>query len=90
MRAVLIAGAMLLLLGGCVAVHYPEQWTRPATSLAQITADEVDCDRASRDAGWTPDLILGGVLDIVRVMIERGQVEGAYAACLRARGYSRV
>lgn len=90
MRAVIVALAALPVLGGCVAVHAPEDWAKAATPLPQVTADELACERASRDAAWTPDLILGGVFDLVRVQIERTQIEHAYASCMRSRGYSKA
>ena len=90
MRSSILVLASLALLGGCVAVHYPEDWRQAGTAPPKRTADEVDCDRASRDAAWTPDLILGGVLDVVRIQIERAQIEHAYSSCMRSRGYSKA
>ena len=90
MRTLILVLLLLTLLGGCVAVHYPEDWTHAGVSPQTRTADEVDCDRVSRDAAHTPDLIVGGVLDLVRVQTELSLIERAYSACMRSRGYSRA
>ena len=39
------------------------------------------------EAGYTPDLILGGLVDIVRFEIEEAQRRGSYARCMTAKGY---
>jgi hypothetical protein len=86
---VLTAAAMLT---GC-AVH-PDlggtQWSRPGAMLQDVTLDEVDCARRAHDAADTPDLILGGVLDVVRLSIEDGQRRTAFDRCMVDRGYRRA
>lgn len=88
MRA--LAPAVLgLLLGGCAAELgvAGREWTRPATTVSQITFDETECARAATDAGQTPESVVGGVADAVRHGIrERGR-QATYAGCMRARGY---
>ena len=79
----------LLLLAGCTTKYdlTGADWTKPGTLLQQTTLDEMDCVRDAREAGWTPDLIVGGLVDVARVLIEEGQRSGAYKRCMMAKGY---
>ena len=80
---------VLTTLTGCT-VKYDLQgtdWKKSNTMLPQTTQDEMDCVRDAREAGWTPDLIVGGVVDVARVVIEEGQRSGAYKRCMVAKGY---
>lgn len=85
----LIAVAVL---AGC-AVH-PDlegrQWARPGAMLQDVTLDEVDCARRAHEAADTPDLILGGLVDVVRLVIEDGQRRTAFRRCMVDRGYQPV
>jgi hypothetical protein len=48
----------------------------------------MECVRGAREAGWTPDLILGGLTDLARWTIEeRIQRAGSYKRCMTAKGY---
>jgi len=84
-----IALLALLLLAGCTTKYdlIGADWTKPGTLTQQTTQDEMDCVRDAREAGWTPDLIVGGVVDVARVVIEEGQRSGAYKRCMVAKGY---
>ena len=88
MRLVLavLAGVALT---GCATIHDLTDWTKPATTMQQITADDVECERVARDAGHTPDLIVGGVVDVVRLAVEAKQRERSYRGCMQSRGYER-
>jgi len=87
-----LALTALAVLTGC-AVH-PDiggtQWTRAGTILQDITLDEVDCARRSHDAADTPDLVVGGLADVVRLVIEDGQRRTAFRRCMVDRGYQSV
>lgn len=80
----------ILLLSGC-ATKYDltgADWTKPGTMFYQTTLDEMECVRGAREAGWTPDLILGGLTDLARWTIEeRIQRAGSYKRCMTAKGY---
>ena len=87
MRLALLGG--LVLLAGC-APHFDiggGEWAKPGSAVQQTTLDEMDCARTASRAYWTPDLVLGGVLDVVRVKIENAQMTGAFSECMRAKGY---
>jgi hypothetical protein len=86
-RFALTAG--LLVLAGC-APHFDiggGEWTRPGSPVQQITLDEMECARTASRAYWTPDLIVGGLADVVRVKTEDGQMVSAFDSCMRSKGY---
>jgi len=62
-------------------------WTKPDTMVQEATYDEMACVRAARDAGHTPDLIVGGVVDVGRYTVEEYQRRDAYRGCMQTRGY---
>jgi hypothetical protein len=62
-------------------------WAKPGGLIQDVTYDEMECVRTAREAGSTPDLIVGGVADVARYFIEEGQRTGAYRDCMLARGY---
>ena len=79
----------LLLLSGC-ATKYDltgADWTKPGTMIQQTTLDEIDCVRNAREAGWTPNLILGGLIDLGRWTVEETQRRSSYKRCMTAKGY---
>jgi hypothetical protein len=88
MRPGLLA-VLLALLTGCTTIYdlSGSDWTKPDTIIQQTTQDEMECVREAREAGWTPDLIVGGVVDAVRIGIEESQRRSAYQRCMLARGY---
>ncbi|MGH7313793.1 MAG: hypothetical protein ACREJV_11510 [Candidatus Rokuibacteriota bacterium] len=85
----LTAAVALALLGGCTTAFdvAGQDWTRPETSYPQITLDQTECARAAYEAGDTPDLLLGGLLDVVRLAIENGAQAHTYRECMTSRGY---
>jgi hypothetical protein len=86
-RLTLAAG--LLMLAGC-APHFDVgggEWAKAGAPVQQTTLDEMDCARTASRAYWTPDLILGGLLDVVRVKVEDAQMTNAFSGCMRDKGY---
>jgi hypothetical protein len=86
-----LAMALLLLttLTGCT-VKYDlsgTDWTKPGTMFTRTTQDEMDCVRAAREAGWTPDLGVGGLVDLARWKAEDLMRLSSYKRCMVARGY---
>ncbi|HSF06150.1 MAG TPA: hypothetical protein VLG10_10210 [Methylomirabilota bacterium] len=79
----------LLPLAGCTAAFdvAGRDWTRDNTSHPQITLDQTECARDAYEAGDTPDLLLGGLLDVLRLGIENGSQAHAYRECMTSRGY---
>ena len=79
----------LVLLAGC-APHFDVgggEWVRAGSAVQQTTLDEMDCARTASRAYWTPDLVLGGLVDVVRVKVEDAQMTSAFSECMRAKGY---
>ena len=84
--------AALLALGGCAPQFdiSGTAWAKSGAFVQQTTLDEMECARLASRAYWTPDLILGGLLDVVRVTIENAQMETAFSGCMRGKGYQRT
>ena len=88
-----IAGLGLLTLAGCSAKYdlAGTSWAKPNTMVQQVTLDEIDCAREAREAGHTPDLLVGGLVDVGRYFYEEHhQRFGTYERCMVARGYART
>ena len=62
-------------------------WTKSGAGILTVTLDEMECVREAREAGRTPDLIVGGVADVARLVVEEGQRGGAYRSCMLTKGY---
>jgi hypothetical protein len=87
-----LALALLVALGtltGCSTKYdlSGAEWKKPGTMIQQVTYDEMECVRAAREAGQTPDFIVGGLADVARYVIEERQRGGAYRSCMVSRGY---
>jgi outer membrane lipoprotein SlyB len=86
-----LAIALLVLgtLAGCSTKYdlTGADWTKSGTMIQDVTYDEMECVRAAREAGSTPDLIVGGLADFGRYVVEERQRSGAYRECMLARGY---
>jgi hypothetical protein len=82
----------LFMLTGCSAKYdlAGTAWAKPNTLVQQVTLDEIDCAREAREASSTPDLIVGGLLDVGRYFYEERQRFGTYERCMITRGYSRT
>jgi hypothetical protein len=76
-------------LAGCTTKYdlSGADWTKPGMGIQVVTLDEIECVRETREAGSTPDLIVGGLADVGRAVFEERQRSGAYQRCMRARGY---
>jgi outer membrane lipoprotein SlyB len=84
-----IAVLVLVTLAGCSTKYdlSGSDWTKSGAMLPDVTYDEMECVRTARDAGATPDLVVGGLVDVARYAIEESQRAGAYRRCMAARGY---
>jgi hypothetical protein len=79
----------LTLLAGCYTKYdlSGDAWTKAGATIQQVTQDEMDCVREAREAGATPDLYIGGLVDVGRYVVEEGQRRGAYQRCMTTKGY---
>jgi hypothetical protein len=62
-------------------------WKKPGTMFQTVTDDEMECVRGAREAGATPDLVVGGLADVGRWVAEERQRTASYRDCMLARGY---
>jgi hypothetical protein len=87
-----LALALLLATGtlaGC-SVKYDlsgADWKKPGVNIQTVTLDEMECVREAREAGRTPDLVVGGLVDVGRYFVEERQREARYLGCMQAKGY---
>jgi outer membrane lipoprotein SlyB len=89
MRTV-IALLALATLAGCSTKYdlSGSDWTKASGNTVQdVTYDEMECVRNAREAGGTPDLIVGGLVDVGRYVVEERQRASAYRSCMEAKGY---
>lgn len=79
-------------LGGCAAGLdlSGREWDKAGADIRQVTLDEIDCVRAVSDAGRTPDLWVGGVVDATRFVLRERTRASVYAECMASRGYARA
>jgi hypothetical protein len=86
-----LALALLVLgtLAGCSTKYdlTGADWTKPGTMVQDVTYDEMECVRSAREAGNTPDLIVGGLVDVGRYFVEERQRTGTYHSCMQGKGY---
>jgi hypothetical protein len=85
--ALLVLGALT----GCSTKYdlSGAEWTKPNTLIQDVTYDEMECVRSAREAGHTPDLIVGGLVDLGRYFVEERQRNGSFHSCMEAKGYQR-
>ena len=76
-------------LAGCTTKYdlSGAEWKKPGTMIQTVTLDEMECVRVAREAGNTPDLVLGGLVDVGRMVVEERQRAGAYQSCMLTKGY---
>jgi outer membrane lipoprotein SlyB len=84
-----IALLVLATLTGCSTKYdlTGADWTKAGTLVQDVTYDEMECVRGAREAGSTPDVIVGGVADAVRYSIEERQRTASYRGCMQSKGY---
>jgi hypothetical protein len=86
---IVIALLVLGTLAGC-SVKYDlsgGDWLKAGALVQEVTYDEMECVRAAREGGHTPDLFVGGLVDVGRYFVEENQRSGTYGRCMEARGY---
>lgn len=86
-----IGVSALVGLSGCVAQFdvAGTDWTKSEATIQQLTLDEMECARGSESAGQWPDLIVGGLVDVVRIGIQEGARTRTFNGCMAAKGYAR-
>jgi hypothetical protein len=81
----------LLALAGCAARldEAGTAWGKAGAGIYQVTLDELGCARASAEAIQTYDFIVGGLIDVARVVVEERARAASYNGCMTAKGYAR-
>ena len=86
--AVVVVAATLL--AGCALGLGGTEWRKSEAMFHQVTAVEIECARTALTIGPGLDLVLGGVLDVVRTAALEARQAGAFSDCMTAQGYARV
>jgi hypothetical protein len=81
--------ALAALAAGCAPAFdvTGRDWAKPGASVSQVTLDQTQCARQGHQTGGTPDLLVGGLLDVGRLAVEYGAQVADYAGCMKDRGY---
>ena len=78
-----------LLLTGCTLDLRGTEWKKPGAMFQDVSLVEVDCARKAFEIGPGPDLILGGLLDVVRIAVQESGQANAFSDCMTSAGYQR-
>jgi hypothetical protein len=62
-------------------------WKKSGATIQTTTLDEMECVRGAREAGHTPELWVGGLVDVGRTVVEERQRRDADRSCMAAKGY---
>jgi hypothetical protein len=79
-----------LLLAGCTLDLDAANWKKPQTLPQQVTADEYQCAHSAFLIGPGPDLVLGGLVDVLRLALQESRQAGAFDGCMTSQGYAKV
>ncbi len=88
MRLVLVAAAVLL--AGCAMDLSGSAWKKSGAMFQQVTADEMKCARQTYEIGYAPDLVVGGLLDVLRLAVNEARLQSAFSSCMTRTGYVRA
>ncbi|OLA95557.1 MAG: hypothetical protein AUH20_05825 [Candidatus Rokubacteria bacterium 13_2_20CM_69_15_2] len=88
MRLVLVAATVLLL--GCALDLSGSAWKKSGAMVQQVTADEMKCARQTYEIGYAPDLVVGGLLDVLRLAVNEARLQRAFRSCMTRTGYARA
>jgi hypothetical protein len=82
--------AIALVLAGCALDLSGSAWKKPGAMFQQVTADEMECARQTYEIGTGPDLVLGGLLDVLRLAVEESRHARTFQRCMASKGYARA
>ncbi len=88
MRLVLVAAAVLL--AGCAMDLSGSAWKKSGAMFQQVTAGEMECARQTYEIGYAPDLVVGGLLDVLRLAVNEARLQRAFRSCMTRTGYARA
>jgi len=87
-RALGVAAALGL--AGCALDVGGTEWTKPGVMFQEVTAVEIQCARRAFEIVAGPDLVVGGVVDVVRFASLESSQAGDFEDCMTRQGYSRT
>jgi hypothetical protein len=88
MKPLLVLFAAMLA-AGCALDLEAAKWQKPQTMSQQVTAVEQDCARQAFQIGPGWDLVLGGMVDVVRLGVQEARQASAFGRCMTAQGFAR-
>lgn len=86
----LLALCVAVLVAGCALDLEATKWKKPQTMAQQVTADEYVCAHAAFAIGPGLDLVLGGLLDVLRLALQETRQSDAFDNCMTSKGYAKV
>jgi hypothetical protein len=89
MRTLLVLVAVALLCTGCALDLRGTEWTKPGAMLPEVSVAELQCARKAFEIGPGPDLILGGLLDVGRIVVHEVRQSSEFSDCMKTAGYER-
>ena len=78
----------VLILAGCTSIDLGRAYTKRDVGVVQTSWDEWQCRREVEDTVRTPDLLVGGIADAVRLFVETEARDLKLGRCMEARGYT--
>ena len=85
-----VALSAALLLTGCTLDLDAAHWAKARTLPQQVTADEYLCAHRAFLIGPGPDLVLGGLLDVLRLAFQESRQDRTFDGCMASQGYAKV
>ena len=86
-----LVAALALLAAGCTTLDLDDTWTKPDASVMLTSRDDWDCRHEVDETSLrTPDLLVGGLVDVARIVVEERERDRTYARCMQERGYTRT
>jgi hypothetical protein len=90
-RTLVATLALAMLATGCTTFDLDDVWSKPNATTMLISRDDWDCrHEVDATSPRTPDFIVGGVIDAVRVVEEERSRDATYSKCMTERGYTRT
>lgn len=86
-RALALALAVPLLLGGCTTRLAGMEWSKPTATMQQATLDDIRCLRRAADLVRRGETWVGGLADLTALALEQRRRDATYLRCMTARGY---
>jgi len=87
---ILLVLIVAVLLAGCTLDLGAASWKKRDTFAPQVTADEYACAHDAFRIGPGLDLVLGGLLDVLRLAVHEVRQASAFDRCMTSKDYAKV